>query len=224
MKLQELPVLMQRGSVRRLTACVTAKGLIVRAPTRMSERQVETWLQQIRPKLERRLARTPFHLIHVPREMSEGNSVRLLDTYFQIACEEKPRSFVRVLADTIYLKGPSDLKRKRALERWCIRCLYEEAEPLAQTFAKQLNVSFEKLLIRTYRSRLGACSSDGRLQLHWGIIFLPRVYREAIIAHEVAHIRAPHHQADFWKTVEELAPGAHALHSDLRKIGPFLFF
>jgi len=153
-KLQELPVLMQRGSVRRLTACVTAKGLIVRAPTRMSERQVETWLQQIRPKLERRLARTPFHLIHVPREMSEGNSVRLLDTYFQIACEEKPRSFVRVLADTIYLKGPSDLKRKRALERWCIRCLYEEAEPLAQTFAKQLNVSFEKLLIRTYRSRL----------------------------------------------------------------------
>lgn len=213
---------MQKSRGRRLAARVTARGVIVRIPAWTSPRAAEMWLAEVMPKLEQRLARTPFHLIQIPREIHEGASIRILDNEFQILCEEKPRSFVNVSAETICLSGPSRDHRKRALKRRCMRWLRDEAEPVARLFAKNLGVSFEELIIRNYRSRLGACSSDGRLHLHWGIVFLPRPHREAVIAHEVAHIREPHHRADFWKTVEYLAPGAHALHRDIRRIGPFL--
>ena len=46
-------------------------------------------------------------------------------------------------------------------------------------------------------SRWGSCAVDGRLRYSWRLILMPPWVRQMIVAHEVAHLRHPHHQPMF---------------------------
>ena len=63
-----------------------------------------------------------------------------------------------------------------------------------------------KITLRDTSSRWGSCSRGGNLSFSWRIVFAPREVLDYLVAHEVAHLKHPHHRSSFWQTVEQLCP------------------
>lgn len=97
--------------------------------------------------------------------------------------------------------------------------------PLAHDKAKTLGLPIARLSFRDTKTRWGSCSSDGSISLNWRIICAEPLLQDYLVAHEVAHLKEPHHQPAFWAQCAALMAQPHALdeaRAKLRSIGPRL--
>ncbi|WP_460448243.1 M48 family metallopeptidase [Alsobacter sp. SYSU BS001988] len=70
--------------------------------------------------------------------------------------------------------------------------------------AGALGVKAAKITLRDTRSRWGSCSSTGRLNFSWRLIFTPPFVLDYLAAHEVGHLKEMNHSARFWRIVHRL--------------------
>lgn len=59
-------------------------------------------------------------------------------------------------------------------------------------------------------SRWGSCSADGWIRYSWRLLLAPGFVRQAVVAHEVAHLAEPNHGPAFRHLAERLLGGSHA--------------
>ncbi len=62
-------------------------------------------------------------------------------------------------------------------------------------------------MVEDRRSRLGACSSKGIINLSGRLIFLPQELRDFIVYHELAHLSEMNHSADFHRICNDYCGG-----------------
>ena len=74
------------------------------------------------------------------------------------------------------------------------------------SYAKQMQVSYKKVEVRSYKSRWGSCKSDGSLQFNWRALQAPLWVLDYLIVHELAHLRHPDHSKQFWHFVSQNYP------------------
>jgi len=60
--------------------------------------------------------------------------------------------------------------------------------------------------VRDLGFRWGSSGRGGSLNFHWRAILLPPRIIEYIVAHELVHLRAPHHSKEFWMALERAMP------------------
>lgn len=103
--------------------------------------------------------------------------------------------------------------------------LYREKKEQARTLVYE-RLSFwnqyyqyhwSRVTIRNQSTRWGSCSSARTLSFHAGIIDLPRVLQDYLIVHELCHLQAMNHGAQFWNLVERALPDARMLDTQLKK-------
>ncbi|MFM1880836.1 MAG: hypothetical protein RLZZ344_1070 [Pseudomonadota bacterium] len=68
------------------------------------------------------------------------------------------------------------------------------------------------------RTRWGSCTQDGHIRLNWRLIQFSLPVIDYVVAHELAHLRAMDHSADFWQEVEEILPGYKTAQSQLKGV------
>ena len=73
-------------------------------------------------------------------------------------------------------------------------------------WTKWYGVKFERVSIRRAATRWGSCSSQGNINLHYKLFFLPEELREYVVVHEVCHLLHMNHSRAFWKEVERAVP------------------
>ena len=71
--------------------------------------------------------------------------------------------------------------------------------------------------------RWGSCTAEGKLNIHWATMQLPPNLVDYVLAHELAHVRHPHHDEAFWRTVERSMPDFAARRTRLRLVGPTIW-
>jgi predicted metal-dependent hydrolase len=71
--------------------------------------------------------------------------------------------------------------------------------------------------------RWGSCTAEGKLNIHWATMQLSPDLVDYVLAHELAHVRHPHHDEAFWRTVERSLPDFAARRTRLRLVGPTLW-
>ncbi len=97
------------------------------------------------------------------------------------------------------------------------------SEQTADT-SKLLGLKHGRITIRDTRSRWGSCASNGNLSYCWRLILAPAFVLNYVVAHEVAHLKEPHHGASFWETVAVLDPNMDEGRKWLREHGETLHF
>ena len=90
--------------------------------------------------------------------------------------------------------------------------------------SKRLGLKHGRVTVRDTRSQWGSCASNGNLSFSWRLILAPSFVLNYVVAHEVAHLKEPHHGASFWETVVMLDPNMDAGRKWLRKYGKTLHF
>ena len=104
-------------------------------------------------------------------------------------------------------------KRKIAMPRECA-VPFESCKAQAKKcirdrvlwYSEQYGFSFTRISIKHMRTRWGSCSSQGNLNFHFRLLFLPPELRDYVVVHELCHLRHMNHSAKFWQQVAVIDP------------------
>lgn len=85
-------------------------------------------------------------------------------------------------------------------------------------FNQHYNFAYYKVAIRNQRSRWGSCSRKGNLNFNYRLVDIPAHLADAVIVHELCHLKEMNHSKAFWELVAETIPDHKERRRDLAKI------
>ena len=103
------------------------------------------------------------------------------------------------------------------LQRWLNRTAKRVLPPWLDEISRESGLVYEKVTIRTQRTRWGSCSSGKRISLNRGLLFLSPELVHYLMVHELCHTRHMNHSQHYWSLVAEQIPDYKPLDRALRR-------
>lgn len=116
----------------------------------------------------------------------------------------------------------SDALLRARLSRWLRRRARSVAEQMIAVYAAEMKVHPTRLRIGDQSSRWGSASADGTISLSWRLVMAPPSCFEAVVVHELAHLRARGHGVRFRQIVERHLPDESLRMRELQRLTPAL--
>lgn len=119
----------------------------------------------------------------------------------------------------IHLKNTQDYRTKEImiLQWYREKAKIVFAEILSK-YSKILRIDFKTYSIRTMKTRWGSCKIDTRhITLNLELIKKPKKSIEYVVLHELAHIKHPHHNQDFYNYLHLYMPNWENVREDLNR-------
>jgi predicted metal-dependent hydrolase len=218
-------------SKRKTIALIVQRDgkVVVRAPARVSRRQIlafvqnkSAWLDKTLEKMRKNPAAPAgchfeegelfwFLGRKIPlRLVAHQKAALLLDQCFQDHCFK--------------LKVDQQPQARLHFENWyksqARRLLTERTAFYSQKFG----FSYKKINITSARTRWGSCSTRGSISYTWRLVLAPLDVIDYVILHELTHTRAPNHSQKFWSLLEAVLPDYRLRRAWLKKNGEALRF
>lgn len=92
------------------------------------------------------------------------------------------------------------------LEAWLRERAREVLTARVDVRARELGVEPARITIRDQSSRWASASAGGALSFSWRLVLSPPFVLDAVVVHELAHLRIRNHSRRFWSLVEHHAP------------------
>lgn len=105
---------------------------------------------------------------------------------------------------------------REALKRWLHLRTREELVPWLDRLAAQCGFKFNEALIRGQKTRWASCSSKGRINLSFKLLFLERDWVRCVLLHELCHTVVMNHSPRFWALLGGQEPECQAIHKRMR--------
>jgi predicted metal-dependent hydrolase len=203
----------ERARRRSIGFLVGNEGLVVRAPSWVTLREVDAAVQEkgawIVAKLQQ-FKQRQTEQFQQAIEWTHGAQVPFLGGTVQLCVLERgtPQA---AAADVQRLPvsvppGASATQVREVAEAWLKKQARTLFEQRLQHFAPLLGVRWSKLSLSSANTRWGSARSDGHIRLNWRLIHLPVSQIDYVVVHELAHLREMNHSPRFWETVGEVMP------------------
>lgn len=85
-------------------------------------------------------------------------------------------------------------------------------------FGDLYGFKFNRIAIRSQRTRWGSCTRDGNLNFNYKLIYLPVEIMDYVIVHELCHLDELNHSKKFWFLVSEIVPNYRELRKELKRV------
>ncbi|EKE09614.1 MAG: hypothetical protein ACD_16C00130G0019 [uncultured bacterium] len=186
---------------RRLSLRLSSKefAFILTHPPRTTPRQIQSFLRQCGPWIERQVQR-----IHEPPSLSPGCTFSLHGEDFECVLD-RLRCKPILCRNTKTLRLPQNFLQKDLYSLFK-KVAHETILPILQEILDVLGQDVTQVSFRDNKTRWGSCSGRKTISLNWRLIFLPPEVARYVCAHEAAHLLHMNHSQDFWKIVSELCP------------------
>ncbi len=109
------------------------------------------------------------------------------------------------------------LEVRRSLEKWYWNQTEERITAAIERFSALLGVSPQRVIVARQKARWGSCSTRAELRFNWRLSMLPPEIVDAVVVHELAHIRVHNHSSHFWAVVASVMPDYRLRRAWLRK-------
>jgi predicted metal-dependent hydrolase len=194
---------------RRARIQVSAGGVEVVVPRRLSLREVEPFVESKRAWIERTQLRMRAAEAARPRPLlDDGGEVPCLGERLALSVRVEPgRSRAHVARRGSSLRvavgepGPSAVRE--ALERWYRTRARTEVAWRLDVATARAGVTYSGLQIRAQRTRWASCSSNGGMSFNWRLLLAPPEILDYVVEHEVVHLEVHDHSPRFWALVAE---------------------
>ncbi|MCB5191427.1 M48 family metallopeptidase [Methylobacillus arboreus] len=206
---EEIPYLLERRARRTIGMKITVDGLVVHAPLRIRQADLEALLRSkarwITSKLKARQAAT------IPEfEWRDGAELRLLGQPLTLSIAQSPRNRSPRLEGNTLRLATTDIHDQAVIARKVIQWFQKEAK---LDFARRLPILSARLgeptpslFLSNAKTRWGSCNSRREVRLNWRLIQAQPALVNYVIAHELAHLREMNHSARFWAVVASIYP------------------
>jgi predicted metal-dependent hydrolase len=224
-----VPYRIRRSSrARRARILVDADGVEVVVPQRFPLRDVEPFVQEKQPWIERTLRRLRESAAeHPPATLVDGGQVPYLGDRLELRVRVEPgrsRAHVARRGDDLHVaigEHGQQLLRE-ALERWYRRQARDEIAPRLDAATARAGRGYARLAIRGQRTRWASCSSTGTMSFNWRLLLAPPTIVDYVVEHEVAHLDVMDHSPRFWRLLAERVPDWREHERWLRRHGHLL--
>ena len=154
--------------------------------------------------LEKQLAKPPR--THRATEWRHGTEILFRGERVALQLEPHASACVVKFADQSVPLREAAANLRPAVERHLWRLAAKELPPRLLEFAASLQVTVQRVTVRSQRSRWGSCSRAGTISLNWRLVQTPELVRDYICVHELMHRREMNHSARYWRHVAEAFP------------------
>lgn len=95
------------------------------------------------------------------------------------------------------------------IAQWYKKQAFEVIKEKVEKLSARFKLVYNRLTIRSQRTRWGSCSYSGNLNFNWKLIMAPEPVVDYVIIHELFHLQEMNHGKGFWKLVAEQCPRWH---------------
>lgn len=198
----------------------------VRAPLGTSRRLLDQLVAECATWVSDKLARQRQRLAARPRYRFEpGERLPLLGGQLTLQVAAAPVNGAERRGDMLNVGLSARSRRDRRLRvaelvtDWYRQYALELLSARTQQLCRRLALHCREVRVRSTRSKWGHCTSDGRIQYNWQIVLAPEGAVDYLVAHEVCHLRHPHHGPAFWRQVAGVCPDYQYWRQWLRQEG-----
>jgi predicted metal-dependent hydrolase len=111
-----------------------------------------------------------------------------------------------VTGELLVTPGTDGRAIAETLERWLRREAGRIVTDRVAARAPAMGVTPGRITIRGPRTRWGSASRDGSLSFNWRLVLAPPYVLDAVVVHELAHLRWRGHGVRFWGLARRHAP------------------
>ena len=222
---ETISYLLERRSRRTIGLKITADGLVVHAPKRIVEFQLNQILQQksnwILNKLQAREAN------HVEKiQWIDGEHLLYLGNDVQLSISQNSSNKALIFdQNTLLIASPQANNHAvlgRKVVQWYKKQAMTDFSRRLEILAAKLGVATPPFTLSNAQSRWGSCNSRGQVRLNWRLLQAPPHIINYVICHELAHLKQMNHSAKFWAVVEQLYPNYKLAEKELKALSPQL--
>jgi predicted metal-dependent hydrolase len=220
---------------RSIGFVVDAGGLTVRAPSRVTLRDIDAAVHEKRGWIVARLAEQRERATRAAAARvvwRDGATIDYLGAPLTIVVDGTHaqdavhpallEATAPPQARRLLVALPRDAAGERirdAVQSW----LQAEARRVfaarAAHFAERLGVRVARLSLSSASTRWGSANANGTVRLHWRLIQHSPATIDYVVAHELAHLREMNHSARFWAVVRSVVPDYEDARASLRQEG-----
>jgi predicted metal-dependent hydrolase len=208
---------------RHARILVGSDGVEVVVPRRFPLRQVEPFVEEKRPWIERTLRRMRESEAEFPpaRLEDDGELPYLGMRLALTVCTEagRVRPHVARRGDSLRVALPPRGSLSDALEGWYRRRAREEVSVRLDAAVARAGAAYTRLQIRGQRTRWASCSSSGAMSFNWRLLLAPAEILDYVVEHEVCHLEVMDHSPRFWALVANHMPAYPHARRWLRRHG-----
>jgi predicted metal-dependent hydrolase len=211
-----LPYTVRRSDrARRARLTVTREGdAVVVLPRRQSLAEAERLVREHRAWLERHMSRVAGQQERLAARslLGEGRVLQVAGEPCQVSVVDgdvgRPaRGRVDVVPGGLRVRvGRDGRQAPEVLEARLRRHARDVISDRVAVRALALRVRPGRITIRDQKSRWASASANGSLSFSWRLLLAPPFVLDAVVVHELAHLRFRGHDRRFWNLVEQHAP------------------
>ena len=222
---ETISYLLERRSRRTVGLKITAEGLVVHAPRRIFEFQLNQILQEksnwILSKLQAREANQVEKIEWVDGEhlLYLGNDIQLSITQ---STSNKALVFDQNILKVSALQPNNHAVLARKVIQWYKKQAVQDFGRRLEILAAKLGVPTPPLTLSNAQSRWGSCNSRGEVRLSWRLLQAPPHIINYVICHELAHLKQMNHSSKFYAVLESLFPNHKVAEKELKILSPQL--
>lgn len=222
---ETISYLLERRPRRTIGLKITADGLVVHAPKRIFEFQLNQILQEksnwILNKLQARETNQVEKIQWADGEhlLYLGNDIQLCVTQ---SSSNKALTFDQNTLTMACLQPNNHALVSRKVIQWYKKQATSDFSRRLEILAAKLGVATPPLTLSNAQSRWGSCNSRGKVRLSWRLLQAPPHIVNYVICHELAHLKQMNHSAKFYAVLESLFPNYKAAEKELKALSPHL--
>lgn len=119
---------------------------------------------------------------------------------------------------------PKDKQLHESLIKWYRENARKHITQLVDEYTNKLGITYNKIYIKSQKSRWGSCSGKRNLNFNWRIVLFSEDFIRYLVIHEVMHLIEMNHSVRFWNLVKEFDPWYREHRDELQKKGYLLTF
>jgi len=225
LRLGETRIDVVRKDIRNvhLTVHPPAGRVRITAPRHLSDDAIRAfaivklgWIRRQQAKLREQERETPRELVDRETHYVWGRRVLL----GVVDADAPPRMELSPRRLTLHVR-PGTPARKRAalLEGWYRAQLREALTPLVAKWERRARVNVRRIFIQRMKTKWGSSNPRaGTIRLNTELARKPLDCLDYLVAHEVAHLREPRHDARFVELMDSLLPSWRSIRQSLNRL------
>ncbi len=204
---------------------ITANGLVVHAPKRISAIQLQQVLLQKAAWIQQKLALRETNQV-APMQWQDGEPLLFMGQDIVLTLQHHATNKAVVLQGNQLLVRSPQVDQPAFVSRKVLQWYAQQALPdfkrRVELVAAQMGEKITSVALSNAKSRWGSCNSRKQIRLNWRLIQAPPHIIQYVVCHEMAHLREMNHSARFYAVQESLFHNHVQAEKELRALSPIL--